>query len=81
MAQPLAADVDPVLHEALRDHRTKWARVSGQPPYRMFSNEVLTNLAALRPTSEAEFLAIKGLGPAKWGQFGREVLDLIQGRS
>ena len=46
--------------------------------YRMFSNDVLMNLAALRPASESEFLAIKGLGPAKFAQFGREILELIE---
>jgi ATP-dependent DNA helicase RecQ len=75
------ADIDPTLYDALRHHRTAWASGAGVPPYRMFSNDVLESLAAARPSTESEFVAIKGLGPAKWKQFGADIIGIIATRS
>jgi superfamily II DNA helicase RecQ len=47
----------------------------------MFSNDVLESLAAARPSTESEFVAIKGLGPAKWKQFGADIIGIIATRS
>jgi ATP-dependent DNA helicase RecQ len=46
----------------------------GRPAYTVFSNETLELLARCPPTDRRAFLAIKGLGPAKWERFGAALL-------
>ena len=53
------------------------AAQSGQPPYYILSTTTVKLLASARPTNREEFLAIKGLGDAKWDRFGVEILSLI----
>ncbi len=69
---------DTALGGILKRYRSTWARAKGKPPYFMCSNTVLADLSAFQPTSESEFLSIKGLGPKKWEEFGSEVITIIQ---
>jgi len=69
---------DPGLEAVLKQYRSTWARTNGKPPYFLCSNTVLGDLAAFKPTNESEFLAIKGLGPKKWLEFGSELVTLIK---
>ena len=45
----------------------------------MFNDRTLDALAAHRPGTEEEFLAIPGLGPAKWQRFGTRLLAFLAG--
>ena len=73
---PLDAD-DEALFEALRAWRADLARERAVPPYVVFNDKTLRAIAASRPASEAEMLAVSGVGPAKWDQYGEDVLALV----
>ena len=74
------AALDPegeAVFEKLRAWRTEQATARAVPPYVVFNDRTLRALAAARPSSEAEMLAVKGIGPAKWEQYGADVLALV----
>jgi len=59
-------DLDPDLLELLKKKRAMLARVRGNvPPYKIFSNQVIEDLATLKPTTAEHALSIKGIGPVK----------------
>ena len=78
-----AADVedlgpeDEALFERLRAWRTEQATERAVPPYVVFNDKTLRALAAHRPTTDAEMLAVKGVGPAKWDAYGADVLRIV----
>jgi superfamily II DNA helicase RecQ len=41
-------------------------------------NSLLRNIAAARPRTESQLLAIKGMGPRKLEQHGAELLQLVR---
>ena len=66
-----AADpTDDSLFEALRRLRTEAARREGVPPYFIFSNAALADMALLRPHTPAEFLNVSGVGRVKAEKYG-----------
>jgi len=57
---------DTELLERLKKVRAKEAKVRGnQPPYRIFSNQVLEDLSAVQPITVEEAMQIKGIGEVK----------------
>ncbi len=59
-------DFDPDLYEKLKSKRAQLAAIQGNiPPYRIFSNSVLKELAIHRPQTTEEALAINGIGEVK----------------
>lgn len=66
------------LREALRRYRLAQAREREIPPFAVFSDAVLGALVADTPKDQHGFLAIRGLGPAKWAQYGIDILRIIQ---
>ena len=68
---------DGALFEALRQWRTGVATERGVPSYVVFNDRTLRGIAQSRPASEDEMLAVSGVGPAKWEQYGAEVLELV----
>jgi ATP-dependent DNA helicase RecQ len=67
------------LFETLRAHRLALAREQGVPPYVVASDRTLREMAALKPRTPAELLAVHGIGPAKAERYGRGFLDVIAG--
>lgn len=65
------------LRERLRRYRTTQARLREIPPYAVFSDSVLNALVEEQPQDHRSFLAIRGLGPSKWAQYGIEILAII----
>ena len=55
-------DVDRALFERLRGVRFEVARSRGVPPYVIFHDATLREMARLRPTSLDALLAVKGVG-------------------
>jgi DNA helicase-2/ATP-dependent DNA helicase PcrA len=49
------------------------------PAYVVFTDATLTALAEVRPGTEAELLAVSGVGRAKLDRYGSEVLALVAG--
>ena len=61
---------DRTLFEALRGLRRDLARERGVPPYLVFNDRTLTELAARKPRTPDEFRRIKGVGDKKAADLG-----------
>ena len=71
-----AAD-DP-LFEALRARRRELAQEGGVPPYVIFHDSVLRDMAARRPGSRAELAVLSGIGARKLDAYGDAFLQVIR---
>ena len=76
--EPDLSDGDRELFEHLRTLRKQLADARGVPAYVVFNDATLRAMAATRPTTESEFLAVPGVGAAKLESYGRVFLDLIE---
>lgn len=65
------------LFEHLRQHRKQLASQLGVPPYIIFPDTVLIDLANIRPKTLGEFGNIKGVGKAKLKKYGLSFLEAI----
>jgi ATP-dependent DNA helicase RecQ len=72
-----AADADPNLFERLRRWRTEIARRNGVPPYVVFHDRALAELATRRPADLDQMATVPGVGPAKLARYGDELLLLL----
>jgi len=70
-------DYDEALFDRLRAVRKRLADAAGVPPFVIFADAALAEMAAVLPTSETALLAISGVGKHKLRQFGSEFLDEI----
>ncbi len=70
-------DVDRALFERLRAMRLEIARARGVPPYVIFHDATLRELARVKPRSLGELAAIYGMGARKIDALGGVVLDTI----
>ncbi|MBI5004196.1 RecQ family ATP-dependent DNA helicase [Candidatus Kaiserbacteria bacterium] len=75
-AEPL--DYDMALFEALRHLRTQEATALQVPPYVVFGDKTLREMATYFPQSDAALLQITGVGERKCAQFGKKFLDVIR---
>jgi ATP-dependent DNA helicase RecQ len=66
------------LFEKLRALRRQLAVERNVPPYIIFSDTALREMAAQRPTTEVSFLDISGVGEKKLADFGRVFLAAIR---
>jgi len=66
------------LFEALRTWRSEQARTQGVPPYVIFHDSVLRDIAAVRPKSTDELGQIKGVGASKLARYGLAVLAVAR---
>jgi ATP-dependent DNA helicase RecQ len=67
------------LFEALRARRRDLAKESGVPPYVIFHDSTLREMAELKPTSLAALGRISGVGQAKLERYGVPFVEVIQG--
>jgi ATP-dependent DNA helicase RecQ len=72
----LAPDDQP-LFDALRARRKEIADQLDLPPYVIFHDATLREMAEHRPRNEAELLTINGVGEAKLARYGQAFLELI----
>jgi len=63
--------------ERLRAWRLERARGDGVPPYVVFHDSVLHEIADARPATLAELAGITGVGPSKLERYGDEVLAAV----
>ncbi|MFO0876659.1 MAG: DNA helicase RecQ [Gemmataceae bacterium] len=70
--------VDQQLFEAMRQLRYRLATQQQVPPYVIFSDATLRELARLQPASLVQMRSINGIGDAKLQAYGQLFLDLIQ---
>jgi len=69
--------VDEALFNALREQRTVIAKEHGVPPYIIFHDSTLQEMANTRPDSLDAMRYISGVGEQKLNKYGREFLDII----
>jgi ATP-dependent DNA helicase RecQ len=72
-------DADRPLFEALRAWRAAEAKAQHVPPYVIFHDRTLADIAATRPASRAALAAINGVGEGKLARYGEEVLAVVAG--
>jgi ATP-dependent DNA helicase RecQ len=65
------------VFEALRAHRLSVSRAQGVPPYVVASDRTLREMAALRPRTLGELLAVHGIGAAKAERYGQGFLETV----
>jgi ATP-dependent DNA helicase RecQ len=76
-AQSVVSDADRDLFQALRQKRLELARTQNVPPYVIFHDRTLIELAAARPASRAEMANVPGVGEAKLDRYGPAFLTVI----
>lgn len=69
---------DKPLFAKLRKLRKSIADEDGLPPYVVFSDATLIDMAEILPTSYGEMLAVNGVGQRKLEKYADPFLDLIQ---
>jgi len=69
--------VDRDLFDALRELRKRLAEQRGWPPYLVFNDMSLREMARLRPASLERMRLVTGMGDAKMRDFGRSFFELI----
>ncbi|MDD9884164.1 MAG: DNA helicase RecQ [Gammaproteobacteria bacterium] len=70
-------DRDRELFEALRQRRLTLAREQNVPPFVIFHDKTLADMARRKPRDEAALLAISGIGEAKLQRYGAAFLAVI----
>ena len=75
--QPLA-DHEARLFEALRELRLKLAREQSVPPYVIFHNATLVDMAKKKPADAAAMAAVSGVGQVKLERYGADFLQVIK---
>ncbi|MEH3035162.1 MAG: DNA helicase RecQ [Sphingomonas adhaesiva] len=76
-----ANPVDDPLFEALRACRRDLAKEAGVPPYVIFHDSALREMAALRPASASALGRISGIGQRKLDAYGAAFLKVIADHS
>lgn len=72
-------DYDQALFDALRATRKKIADDAKVPPFVVFSDATLAEMARTRPTHSRELLQVSGVGEHKLHQYGKAFMDVIAG--
>ena len=65
--------------EVLRSWRLEQARSQGVPPYVVFHDRTLIEIASRQPTTLAELGTVTGVGQAKLERYGEAVLQVLDG--
>lgn len=73
-----AGSYDIALFEALREVRSEEAARRKIPPYMIFGDRTLREMAARKPQTPEQFLAISGVGNQKLAQFGKLFVTAIR---
>ncbi len=68
---------DEALFEKLRVLRKRLADERGVPPYIVFSDVALRQMARIYPVSEGEFVRISGVGERKLAEFGQTFMGEV----
>lgn len=62
---------------SIRALRLELAKEEGVPPFMIFSDSALKEMAQVLPDSQSQFLQISGVGPVKLKKYGRLFIDKI----
>jgi ATP-dependent DNA helicase RecQ len=67
-----------VLFDALKSWRRLLAIEQGVPPYVIFGDRSLAEIALMRPASLSDLALVNGVGEAKLARYGQAVLKLVR---
>ncbi len=67
------------LFEALREERRRLAKEAAVPPYVIFHDSTLREIAAAKPGSMKALGAVQGVGAAKLERYGEAMLAVVRG--
>lgn len=70
-------DDEEALFQRLRELRRDIAQEIGKPPYIVFSDRTLRDMARIRPVTDAQFLAVNGVGESKLRQYGKRFMEAV----
>ena len=79
--EPVTTGGDGALWERLRACRKRLADAQGVPPYVIFHDRTLAEMAALRPATPADLLQVSGIGQAKLERYGQPFLAVLNATS
>ncbi|MBH5317228.1 DNA helicase RecQ [Paenibacillus sp. GSMTC-2017] len=65
------------LFDALKQWRREAAALEGVPPFMVFFDATLRDIANARPSSINELLNIKGIGTAKADKYGEDLISVV----
>ncbi len=74
----LPGEADPALFQRLRLLRKELADAAGVPPFVIFGDATLVEMAARQPGSDEELLAVNGVGRVKLQRYGSLFLEAIR---
>ena len=74
---PAGPPPDPELVAALKEWRLGEARHREVPAFHILHDRTLNAIAAARPASADELLAVRGMGPGLAGKYGEAILKVI----
>ncbi|MBF8961675.1 DNA helicase RecQ [Pontibacter sp. FD36] len=72
-----SAGHDEVLFDMLKNLRKKLAKEKGLPPYVLFQDPSIKEMATVYPTTKEDLAHIAGVGMGKVQKFGKPFLDMI----
>lgn len=78
VAVPASSGPEGACFERLRQLRYRLAQELGVPPYVIFTDRTLHEMARQHPVTNAELLRVPGVGSRKLAQFGPAFLTLLQ---
>lgn len=70
-------DDEESLFQKLRELRRTIAQEIGKPPYIVFSDKTLRDMARIKPVTNAQFLAVNGVGQHKLDLYGQRFIQAI----
>ena len=68
---------DMELFDCIREVRSGLAKQQGVPPFVIFSDATLNEMATYYPTTQEEMLMISGVGQIKYDKYGASFIDAI----
>ena len=71
------SDADEALFQRLRELRRTIAQEIGKPPYIVFSDRTLRDMARVRPSDDESFLSVNGVGDSKLRLYGERFMRAI----
>jgi hypothetical protein len=63
--------------ETLRQYRTDQAYLRAVPPSAVFSNKLLTGIVTARPSTIVSPLKLRGIGPTRCQNYGRDIVRFV----
>lgn len=72
------SEEDEALFQKFRELRRTIASEIGKPPYIVFSDKTLRDMARIKPVTDAQFLAVNGVGENKLHLYGPRFMEVVR---